>query len=46
MATHDENDQAQHDDPELDVEAAQEQAAASPVTDDREPPAADEDRNP
>jgi len=33
-------------DPHTDVDAAQADADASPVTDDREPPAADEDRNP
>jgi len=36
----------QHEDPHTDVAAAQDDAAGAPVTDDREPPAPDEDRNP
>ena len=46
MATEDENTNETQGDPSVDVAAAQEQAESSPVTDDHDEPAADEDRNP
>lgn len=46
MSTSDDQNTREHGDATTDVAAAQEEADASPVTDDREPPAPDEDRNP
>jgi hypothetical protein len=46
MSTSDDQNSGQHEDPHTEVEAAQHDADAAPVSDDREPPAPDEDRNP